>query len=67
MTELEPESEEDEPSELRSAAVEALQSVARQNDPKEYDRLTRYALAPPRIARRSPELGPLEPEGNVRR
>ena len=45
MTELEPEREEDEPEALRSAAVEALQSAARQSDPKESDRLTRYGLA----------------------
>jgi hypothetical protein len=36
--------EEDEPATLRSAAVDALQSAARQNDPKEFDRLTRHAL-----------------------
>jgi len=41
----EPTSEEDKPAALRSAAVEALQRAARQNDPKEFDRLTRYALA----------------------
>jgi len=45
MTELDPEGEEDEPAALRSAAIEALQSAARQNDPKEFDQLTRYALA----------------------
>jgi hypothetical protein len=45
MTELEPEREEDEPEALRSAAVEALQSAARQSDPKESDRLTRRGLA----------------------
>jgi hypothetical protein len=45
MTELEPEREEDEPEALRSAAVEALQSAARQSDPKESDRLTRHGLA----------------------
>ena len=45
MTELDPEKEEDKPATLRSAAVEALQSAARQSDPKEFDRLTRYALA----------------------
>ena len=42
--ELDPQKEEDGPATLRSAAVEALQSAARQNDPKEFDRLTRYAL-----------------------
>jgi hypothetical protein len=45
MTELEPEREEDEPEALRIAAVEALQSAARQSDPKESDRLTRHGLA----------------------
>jgi hypothetical protein len=45
MTELDPEREEDEPAALRSAAVEALQSAARQSDPKESDRLTRHGLA----------------------
>jgi hypothetical protein len=44
MTELEPEREEDEPEALRSAAVEALKSAARQSDPKESDRLTRHGL-----------------------
>jgi hypothetical protein len=44
MTELDSLKEEDEPAALRSAAVEALQSAARQNDPKEFDRLIRYAL-----------------------
>jgi hypothetical protein len=29
---------------LRDAAVEALQSAARQSDPREFDRLTRLAL-----------------------
>jgi hypothetical protein len=45
MTELDPEREEDDPAALRSAAVEALQSAARQSDPKESDRLTRHGLA----------------------
>ena len=45
MTELEPGRAEDEPEALRSAAVEALQSAARQSDPKESDRLTRHGLA----------------------
>jgi hypothetical protein len=45
VTELDPEEQDDEPATLRSAVVEALQSAARQNDPKELDRLTRYALA----------------------
>jgi hypothetical protein len=38
-------SSEEEPAALRSAAIEALQSAARQKDPKEFDRLTRYGLA----------------------
>lgn len=45
MTELKPEREQDEPEALRSAAVEALQSAAREGDPKESDRLTRHGLA----------------------
>jgi hypothetical protein len=45
MTELDHQREEDEPAALRSAAVEALQSAARQSDPKESDRLTRHGLA----------------------
>ena len=45
MVERDPESEEEKPAALRSVAVEALQSAARQNDPNEFDRLTRYALA----------------------
>jgi thioesterase domain-containing protein len=45
MTGLEPEREDEETAELRNAAVEALQSAVRQQDPKESDRLTRYALA----------------------
>jgi hypothetical protein len=45
MTELDPEREEGEPTALRSAAVEALQSAARQSDPEESDRLTRHGLA----------------------
>ncbi len=45
MTEFDAEREEEEDTAaLRSAAVEALQSAARQHDPKEFDRLTRYAL-----------------------
>ena len=45
MTEFDPDGEEEEDTAaLRSAAVEALQSAARQQDPKEFDRLTRYAL-----------------------
>ena len=45
MTELDPEREEDEPAALRSVAVDALKSAARQSDPKESDRLTRHGLA----------------------
>ena len=45
MTDLDsPEGPED-PKELRSAAVDALQNAARQTDPREFDRLTRHALA----------------------
>ena len=35
---------EEERAALRSAAVEALRNAARQKDPREFDRLTRYAL-----------------------
>jgi|SRR5271165_7398462 len=35
---------EDDPEELRSAAVDALQDAARQSDPQEFNRLTRHAL-----------------------
>lgn|SRR5215831_6586721 len=45
MTELDPKREEDEPAVLRGAAVEALQIAARQYDPKEFERLTRFGLA----------------------
>ena len=45
MTKRDPGSEPEEPSVLRRAAVEALNSAARQKDPHEFDRLTRYALA----------------------
>ena len=45
MTEFEPDWEENDPEALRSAAVEVLQSAARQSDPKESDRLTRHGLA----------------------
>ena len=45
MTDLDrPEGPED-PKELRSAAVDALQNAARQTDPQEFNRLTRHALA----------------------
>jgi hypothetical protein len=45
MKERDPESEEEKPTALRGRAVELLQRAARQNDPSEFDRLTRYALA----------------------
>ena len=35
----------EDPKGLRSAAVDALQNAARQTDPREFDRLTRHALA----------------------
>jgi hypothetical protein len=44
MSDFEPRSAEEEAEDLRDAAVEALQSAARQNDPREFDRLTRLAL-----------------------
>lgn len=45
MTDLDPREEEEDPKELRSAAVDALQEAARQSDPREFNRLTRHALA----------------------
>lgn len=45
MTDPEPEGPKEDPTQLRSAAVEALQSAVRQSDPREFDRLTRHALA----------------------
>ena len=45
MTDLDPREEEEDPNELRSAAVDALRDAARQNDPREFNRLTRHALA----------------------
>ncbi|HKM69078.1 MAG TPA: hypothetical protein VJX94_03170 [Stellaceae bacterium] len=45
MTDLDPCKEEEDPKELRSAAVDALKDAARQNDPQEFNRLTRHALA----------------------
>ena len=51
MTELEPRSEAEEATELRSAAVVSLQSAARQSDPREFDRLTRHALRLVELAR----------------
>ena len=44
MTDPGPEGETEDPTKLRSAAVEALQSAARHSDPNEFDRLTHYAL-----------------------
>ena len=44
MTDPEPERKAEDPTKLRSAAVEALQSAARQDDPDEFDRLTHHAL-----------------------
>jgi hypothetical protein len=45
MTDLDPREEEEDPNELRSAAVDALKEAARQSDPREFNRLTRHALA----------------------
>ena len=45
MTGLEPRKEPEDPNELRSAAVDALRDAARQSDPREFNRLTRHALA----------------------
>ena len=45
MTDLDPREEEEDPKELRSAAVDALRDAARQSDPQEFNRLTRHALA----------------------
>jgi thioesterase domain-containing protein len=45
MADHEPEEEEENPTQLRNDALEALQNAARQRDPEESDRLTRYALA----------------------
>ena len=45
MTDLDPREEEEDPKELRSAAVDALQEAARQSDPQEFYRLTHHALA----------------------
>jgi hypothetical protein len=45
MTELDRPEEPDDPKELRSAAVDALKDAARQSDPREFNRLTRHALA----------------------
>ena len=45
MTDLDRPEEPEDPNELRSAAVDALQEAARQTDPQEFNRLTRHALA----------------------
>jgi hypothetical protein len=44
MTDPEPEGGTEDPTKLRCAAVEALQSAALQHDPNEFDRLTHHAL-----------------------
>jgi len=54
MTHSEPESERDDPATLRNAAVKALQTAVRQNDPHEFDRLTRHAL---RLLQRARAIG----------
>lgn len=45
MTDFGRPEESEDPNELRSAAVDALQNAARQSDPREFNRLTRHALA----------------------
>jgi hypothetical protein len=45
MPDLDPREQEEDPNELRSAAVDALNDAARQSDPQEFNRLTRHALA----------------------
>ena len=50
MTHFEPE----DPTNLRNAAVKALQSAVRQHDPHEFDRLTRHAL---RLLQRARAIG----------
>ena len=45
MTDLDRPEEPEDPKELRSAAVDALKAAARQSDPREFNRLTRHALA----------------------
>jgi len=54
MTHSEPESETEDPANLRNAAVKALQSAVRQKDPHEFDRLTRHAL---RLLQRARAIG----------
>jgi hypothetical protein len=45
MTDLDRLEAPEDPKELRSAAVDALLNAARQTDPREFNRLTRHALA----------------------
>jgi hypothetical protein len=45
MTDSDSPRESEDPKELRSAAVDALKDAARQSDPREFNRLTRHALA----------------------
>jgi len=54
MTHSEPIHEAEDPATLRNAAVKALQSAVRQNDPHEFDRLTRHAL---RLFQRARAIG----------
>jgi len=51
MDDPEPRSEGGEATELRSAAAASLQSAVRQNDPREFDRLTHHALRLIELAR----------------
>jgi Na+/phosphate symporter len=45
MTDLDRREEPEDPKVLRSAAVDVLKDAARQSDPREFNRLTRHALA----------------------
>ena len=45
MTDLDRPEKPEDPKELRSAAVDALKDAACQSDPREFNRLTRHALA----------------------
>jgi hypothetical protein len=45
MTHIDRSEEPEDPKVLRSAAVDALKDAARQSDPREFNRLTRHALA----------------------
>ena len=45
MGDFDPTEEPKDPKELRSAAVDALKDATRQNDPREFNRLTLHALA----------------------